>query len=406
MTDPKNETIWITIPDETTSASTDGPALKAAVEAYGRGSVDKVRNKGFWAVGFVVLVAALFLLLAPQQFASLLKGDLFDGSFQVIPDYEAQQGGALFGDNEEEEGGVGTEEAKDENVVEAEAEAVSIQIEPVTTVDETESATDGDTSGSTTDSSTGDEAGTHAAAPEGGTSAEDTGAVTGSASTTTSGDTITTTSDSMNDAGSDAETITIDTETGEIVALPDDTGTVTSQGATTDADLLQTLSKQLNDYKEKERQNEQMIQQLMQMLEDQASGTGVYGSATGQTGATFLPTGTNVPLGTETASQFGTGTGTGTTAGAYGGSTGLTAGMQGVYRYNTHTVTVSPYDILAQNKAITTQPASYQANVAYGTQVYSQQTYNPVLAGVQGACLGCASCHTRLMLFPRYSLPC
>ena len=91
MTDPRKETVWITIPDEASPASTDSPALQAAMEAYGRDPADKVRNKGFWAVGFVVLVAFLFLLLAPQRFVSLLQGDLF---FREQEGARDQRGGA------------------------------------------------------------------------------------------------------------------------------------------------------------------------------------------------------------------------------------------------------------------------------------------------------------------------
>jgi len=352
MTDPRNDSIWITIPDEATHASTDSPMLEAAIQEFGSKPSDKVGNKVFWGVGFAVLIAFISLLLAPQQFASLLQGNLFDGGFQVVPDFQEQSSGALFGEGDEE-GEEGTvAEAEDQSVVAAESDAVSIQIDPVEPVADT--ATQDDEADATEDDAvTGEDA-------------------EGAETTTTAG---------TESADSDAEAIVIDTETGEFEAIEGSTGVVTSDGTTSDSDLLQSLSKQLNDFKEKEVQNEQLIQELMQLLEDQAAGT--HGSAISRPSATFLPEGTAGPLGIETSAQMGAGTGAG--VGIAGAGTGVGTGGSSTYRYNTHTVTVSPYDILAQNKAATTQPASYQANVAYSTvQPYSQQAYNPVLSGVQG----------------------
>ena len=346
MTDPKKETVWITIPDEAT------PALETPVRAACVGSADKVRNKVFWGVGFVILVAFVSLLFAPQQFASLLKGDLFDGNFQLVPDYEDQEGGALFGggDSEESEGDEGQASAGaggDEMVVEAESEAVSIQVEPVEPVN-------GEVSGAeSSDEAENGATGTETAGEnvETGEGSDGTGTVTSAEVT-----------------GSEAESVVIDTETGEFEPITGSTGVINAEGATSDTDLIQSLSKQLNDLKEKEAQNDQLIQDLMQLIEDQAAG--LHGAAGTQDGATFLPEGAAGQLGTDVASQIG--------AGTVGGNN------TGVYRYNTHTVTVSPYDILAQNKAITTQTAAYQANVSYQPVQYSQQSYNPMLSGVEG----------------------
>ncbi len=292
MTDQNKETVWITIPDEATHA------LEASVNVI---SYDKVKNRGYWGVGFVVLMAFVALLLAPQQIVGLMQAQLFDGTFQVVPDYDEQASGTLFGegDGEDDDGEI-AEESVNQNVVEAESEAVSIQIEPVTdAVTETDNSADG------------------------------------------------------------AEAVT----EAEAIVVYD------SIGLDANAKLLQSLSKQLEDFKDKESQNEQLIQDLMLLLEDQA--VGLHGSAGASAGATFLP-GQTGQIGTQVTGQIGSGTGVSAGVGA------------GVYRYNTHTVSVSPYEILAQNKGAT-QQASYQANVTYGgVQAYSNQAYNPVLAGVQG----------------------
>ena len=103
MTDPKNETVWITIPDEATPATADKPALEGPLKPQKRESSERVQNKVFWGAGFVALIAFVALLFAPQEFAGLMKAQLFDGTFQVVPDYEQQQGGALFGEGEGEE---------------------------------------------------------------------------------------------------------------------------------------------------------------------------------------------------------------------------------------------------------------------------------------------------------------
>ena len=354
MTDPTKETVWITIPDEGTPVLDACTAELRSANTTKRVSADKVKNRAFWGSGFVVLVAFVGLLLAPQQVADLLQGNLFDGGFQVVPDYEEQQTGALFGEDEAE-GDAETEAAPvDESVVVPESDAVSIQVEPITDVTEEDDSTS-DSEETAEDSDASD-------------------AETDVVETTDETDGSDTTGDKAM-METDAEPVEVDLGTGE-VAVPtegDTNTTADDEDALSDSDLLQSLSKQLNDFKEKERQNTQTIQELMQMLEDQAAG--LHGSAGAQPGAGNTASQT----GTQTAAQLG--------VGGFGSGGAGSAGIgSGTYRYNTHTVTVSPYDILAQNKAATTLPASYQqANVTYtGVQAYSQQNYNPVLAGVQG----------------------
>lgn len=301
MTDPNNETVWITIPDEATT-----PMLDALTKAH-KDESGKVKNKAFWGGAFVALAVFATVLFVPQQFVSLMKGDLFDGTFQVVPDYEEQDSGTLFegGEGEGEEGEGEEVTTQDEAVVEAESEAVTIQIEPVTESEEVTGEGEDATEAEAVETATGDESVT------------------------------------------EAETITLDEETGEA-----ELGAAEAAGS--DTDLLQSLSQQLNELKEKDQQNEQLIQDLMRLLEDQASG--LHGTASTQP-TTYLPEG----QATATQAQIGIGASAGT------------------YRYNTHTVTVSPYDVLAQNKAA--EQASYQANVTYsGVQPYSAPTYSPQLA--------------------------
>jgi hypothetical protein len=102
----------------------------------------------------------------------------------------------------------------------------------------------------------------------------------------------------------------------------------------------------------------------MQLLEDQTAG--VRPAAT-TVSPSLLPGGQLDQFGqpvTQVPTQVGTGVGA------------------GVYRYNTHTVTVSPYDVLAQNQAAQSQQgAAFQANITSGqVQPYSAPTYTPALA--------------------------
>lgn len=321
MTDPKKETVWITIPDEAT------PALEAPAKPTKKAPSDKVKNRAFWGGGFVALIVFVALLFAPQEFVSLMRAQLFDGTYQVVPQFEEQQKeGTLFGEGEEEAEAKSAEEAEDQMVVEAESEAVSIQIEPVTEVEE------------------------EAASEDTGNGAEEVG----DAEAVTEAESV---------VIDEAESIQIDGEE-EVEAVASEA----EEELDANTKLLQSLSKQLEEFKDKERQNEQLIQDLMQLLEDQAAGarpaaTTISPSLLPQ----VQPTQFGQPL-VQTTAQFGVGAGA------------------GVYRYNTHTVTVSPYDVLAQNQAAQSQQAvAYQASLTFGAvQPYVQPIYTPVLAGVQG----------------------
>lgn len=325
MTDNK-EPIWITIPEDSSATPTGGQApTDAAMPSSKKGAMEKVENKFFWGIGFVALLVFASILLAPQQFAGVLKAQLFDGGFQFVPDYEDQE--ETFPEESEESEVVEEEEAvpdeeapveelpepESDAVVEAEADAVTIQIEPITEAEEfTVEPTDG-----------GEGEG------EGEAAAEEV---------------------------ADASSTELDFEGLDV--SPDMQA------------LLLGLSAQLEELKEDGRQKDQDILDLTTLLQDQA--TGLYGAApligttapivgTTTDGITYP---TPVPISSATSQV-------------------LTPGG-GVYRYNTHTVTISPYDVLAQNQAAT---AGLQAQIGASVQgavlPYSNQTYNPVLSGVQ-----------------------
>lgn len=85
----KKSTQWVTIPEASIHTPVSGVA-KAAAPKKGE-SPDFVKNKWFWGIGFLVVVAASFAVLAPAQFSSLLKGSLFEST--GIP--EGETGGVI-----------------------------------------------------------------------------------------------------------------------------------------------------------------------------------------------------------------------------------------------------------------------------------------------------------------------
>jgi len=118
----KKSTHWVTIPEETIHTPASGHSKK--------GENMSGKSKLFWGAGFIVLVIVTVALLAPQQMANILQGNLFEQSgfqpLEIIPEEEPV---AELTEEPEEE--PVTEEPEDVTVVEAETEAVSIQIEPV-----------------------------------------------------------------------------------------------------------------------------------------------------------------------------------------------------------------------------------------------------------------------------------
>jgi len=108
----KNNPVWITIPDKNTTQPPDKKLAKKM------SNPDEVKNKFFWAMGFVAVLIFSFILAMPSTFTTLMKGDLFDGNFDVIP----SQGGAV---NDAFFEGVDYEEVALEEVQEADTISLS-----------------------------------------------------------------------------------------------------------------------------------------------------------------------------------------------------------------------------------------------------------------------------------------
>lgn len=122
----KKSTHWVTIPEEKVHMPAPSPKEKK----------NGVNHKGLWAAGFIVVIILGFTLVAPQQMANLLQGNLFDTSgvpqeqveqpiqpLEILPEQPAPAEEAVM----EKE----PETPAPQNVVEAQTEAVSIQIAPV-----------------------------------------------------------------------------------------------------------------------------------------------------------------------------------------------------------------------------------------------------------------------------------
>ncbi len=103
---------------------------------------EDVQNKLFWGVGFVVVLVFTGVLLAPNQILSVLKGDLFDGTgLGVIPTEESNSEVDDIQDDDVSEDLEDTQEedlpenavseTEEEIVVEAQTDAVEIQIDPI-----------------------------------------------------------------------------------------------------------------------------------------------------------------------------------------------------------------------------------------------------------------------------------
>lgn len=375
MTDTKNKTVWITIPEETNTVSKDrqtravSPTLasrlkhkasawksnwksKKSIQKIQNTDPEKVENKAFWGAGFVALIAFVVLLFAPHQMANLMQGNLFDGTFKVVPDFDPQKAPLSVTDkgsadqNTSVAAGSNTPpssatppassgsatppgstppatpvtpppvtSASDQNVVKPVSDAVSIQVDPLP-VD-------------TVTPPSSDQSATSPAQV----------ALNGAAGTEPSGDTVVTPPVAQAPATLDAS-----------------------------AQMIQSLSKQIDDFKSQQQENQKMIQQLTDLVQAQASGT-LHGAA-GDQAVVAPPTG-------QQASVDGIPSNPNPPVAVTGGS--------GTYRYNTHTATLNPHDVLAKNQSIQSQQGAYQANIAYGSsQAYSKKNYNTKLAGVHG----------------------
>lgn len=91
MLNRKKQPIWITIPEKKNSTK------EAILGVDPLQDPDKVNNKVFWGLGFGALLIFTVMLMMPGKVSELLGGDLFDGSFQVIPEDATSQNNPFFG---------------------------------------------------------------------------------------------------------------------------------------------------------------------------------------------------------------------------------------------------------------------------------------------------------------------
>ena len=380
------ESIWITIPEEIVPPQVL-PSEDAGV------SPDQVKNKTFWGIGFIALIIFSVLLLAPQQLAGLLQGQLFNGGFQVVPDYEDQE--ELFGESTDSGDASETDadisdssSASSNNVVGAEGDAVTIQITPLADTDAevTDELTAGSEAQATADTmesvstagsiggniedntdtvdtedgtmdSEGADAEMHASASESvsGTDSEITDTATEGAGVTSAFEEAL---GALGGVTDETETTIDTTESEEITGTEAESisAEADEEGGDTASNEVLALQAQLDSFKKMQEENQALIAQLAQMLQ-----TGDLHGAGTQVSPSLLTGGQ--------AQQFAM----------------QNQDSNSVYRYNTHTVTVSPYDVLKQNQQAQAQVAQMQANVQYsGTIAYSNANYNPVLSTVQG----------------------
>ncbi|MBU0727736.1 hypothetical protein KKA95_03555 [Patescibacteria group bacterium] len=244
----KKTSHWVTISEEAVHT----PASKSTKRTQ-KSESTPVKNKLFWGAGFVVLVLLTVALIAPNQMASILQGNLFDQGLIPEDGFEDPQASQQTQQVEE----VAEEEVVEEEVtagpeidlaVEAQTEAVTIQIDPVGTTEEQVVEQE-------------------AQAEEGGTIQEELDA---------------------------------------------------------NQKLLQELSQQIAEFKEKDEEKTKIIEDLAEIVQED-----LHAAA--------------ADTATEATATIGTTTSTTTTTG---------------YRVNTHTVTMTPHEALAINTA---QYASAQA---------------------------------------------
>ncbi len=162
----KKQTNWITISEDIKPNSTTDSGSKKSSRLVGE---SPVKNKVFWGAAFIVLVFATFALLAPNQFSTLLKGNLFDtsglskddmaiglktlggskddsssnGSIDsILTDSTATDSTSTDTTDSTATDSISTDivapTSTDSTVVEAEDEAVAISIDPIVTTTEPE----------------------------------------------------------------------------------------------------------------------------------------------------------------------------------------------------------------------------------------------------------------------------
>jgi len=141
----KQKTNWVTVADGSSSAVVP-KAKQSSKNTNASNDQAPVKNKLFWGAGFVSVIVFALVLVAPQELASILKGDLFDGTgLNVIPVEETVKNENVQDSPEVEDESTVDSLPDNQPVVEAQTDAVSIQIEPISTEKDTEdSAQDSD----------------------------------------------------------------------------------------------------------------------------------------------------------------------------------------------------------------------------------------------------------------------
>lgn len=80
----KSSTQWVTIPEERIHTPVSNPVKRSDAKPQTRALA--VRHKFFWSVGFVAVILVSFAMLSPQQFGSIIQGNLFDAPGVEAPD--------------------------------------------------------------------------------------------------------------------------------------------------------------------------------------------------------------------------------------------------------------------------------------------------------------------------------
>ena len=284
-------THWVTIPEEAihTPASKPSPKTGKMTPA----------GKFFWGAGFVIVIVITAALVAPKQMANLLQGNLFEQSgitpLNVVPTENPAAETTTTEQPAAEQPAETPTQPADVTVVQPETEAVTVQVEPVAT---------------------------EQPAP---------------AETTTTG----TTTPAVVTEQPVAETTEVAAGTTEVPgAIKDELDA--------NRKLLEELSKQVTEFKEKDAEKTKIIEDLTGIVQDQTTGENLHPA----------PTETLPPAVTTTTALGQVPTG---------------------YKVNAHTVKITPYQALQQNTA---QMETGQAG-AYAGSV-TQQEYNAQLARAQG----------------------
>jgi hypothetical protein len=268
-------THWVTIPEETVHTPASNPSKKT-------GKMSKT-GKFFWGAGFVIVVVVAVALMAPQQMANILQGNLFEQSgitpLAVIPSEEPAV------DETATEPTTPTAEVpaqpEDVTVVQPETEAVTVQVEPAVTEEPVAETT-------------------------------------------------------VTEQPTEATPTEVAAETIEVPGA-------IKEELDANRKLLEELSNQVTEFKEKDQEKTKIIEDLAGMV----------------TEGTMKPAAETLPPAVTTTTALGQ--------------------VPTGYRANTHTVTISPYETLQKNTAYmeAKQKGAYASTTA-------QQDYSAQLARAQG----------------------